>query len=259
MGYTLEELKKSKPTLKKPNLNGVILGTYKSAFNDQLVDLIALFRGNEKIGSDFIQLSILPSDLSAEISTKEKGRFSICGNCPHHLINSCYAYDQGLFVMRSEHKKGKYKRMAMAEFLSIAKNSNVRFGRFGDLSLIPFDVVNEIAKVVKGFTGYTNQWRSSFYDPRFNDLFMLSTIGQKDTDKALQKFPDSRVFIVARSDSKQVQKGAMSCPSSRGFTCDECLLCDGKTAKVGAVNIQINAHGISYKTKNINKLLKSEA
>ena len=248
--YSLTELQ-----TKKTNINGASLGTFKSAFDGQLIELIALFRGNTKIGDDFIQLSVLP--LNGQIDTKSKGRYSICGNCPHHLINSCYAYDQGLFVMNREYKKGNYKPMAINDFKAIAKTKKIRFGRFGDLSLIPYEVVKDLADNCAGFTGYTNQWRSKHYDPRFNNIFMLSTLGNKDSLKAFQMYPDARQFKVIASDTMAINdnKTFMNCATDNGFKCSECMLCNG-SSNTETINITIQAHGINYKTKNIKKVVK---
>ena len=247
-----------KTTAKTSKVNGVSLGLYNSPVNGDIIELIALFTGNKKTG-DMIQLSVLP--VGGDIADNTRGRAAICGTCPHVSLGSCYAYDQGLFSMMKAFRKGSYKNMELDDFLDIAKNRKIRFGRFGDLSLLPFELIQEIALNCKGFTGYTNQWRSKHYDPRFNELFMLSTLGEKDSKQASKLHPDARQFKVINTEANYINdtsKGVITCPSENGFNCNECLLCDGGAAGVADVNIEIKAHGLDYKSKRINRLLKSD-
>jgi hypothetical protein len=163
--------------------------------------------------------------------------------------------------MMREYKKGRYKSMLVDDFLILAKSKNIRFGRFGDLSLIPFEIIDKIAKNCFAFTGYSNQWRSKHYDRRFNQYFMLSTVGYKDSKQAFKMFPKARQFKVIPTGSNyidDIETNSIACPSTKGFTCAECKLCDGNHANVSAVNIEIKVHGISYKTNNINRFLKGE-
>ncbi|HCM1516429.1 TPA: hypothetical protein N2918_002081 [Vibrio parahaemolyticus] len=258
MRFTLDQLTQPKTSKTESKVNGVSLGIWESPVNGQDIELIALHRGNAKTGN-MIQLSVIP--VTWELEDGTEGRKAICGSCPHHKLGSCYAYDQGLFTMRKQGRKGAYKPMEMSEFLEFVKGAYIRFGRFGDLSLLPFEVVKKIADVAGGFTGYTNQWRSKHYDPRFNDLFMLSTLGDKDAAEAKKKFPNARQFQVIHEQAdytNDIKKGVIMCPSQNGYTCDECLLCDGESAKGGAVNIQVRAHGLKYKTNRINKFLRSD-
>jgi hypothetical protein len=245
-------------TVNTSKINGVSLGIFTSPVNNDLVELIALFTGNKKTG-DMIQLSVLPVD--GDIADNTQGRAAICGTCPHVALGSCYAYDQGLFSMMKAFRNGNYKAMELDQFLTIAKTRKIRFGRFGDISLLPFDLINEIAMSCKGFTGYTNQWRSKHYDSRFNELFMLSTLGEKDSKQAAKKFPDARQFKVINTDVdyvNDIDANVITCPSENGFNCNECLLCDGGNAAVSGVNIEIKAHGLDYKSKRINRMLKSD-
>lgn len=245
-------------TIKPSNENGVSLGQFISPYNGDLIELVALFRGNKKTG-DLIQLSVLPVD--GDIADKTSGRNAICGDCPHNKLGTCYAYDQGLFVMMKEFRQGNYKPMQLQEFLNITKGKLIRFGRFGDLSMLPFELVEAIAENSGGFTGYTNQWRSKFYDKRFNSLFMISTLGEKDTLKAQTMHEGARIFKVIHTDQEyknSIENGVITCPSENGFQCSDCLLCDGGNSKVSTVDIEIKAHGLTYKSTRINKLLKSD-
>ena len=243
---------------KAAKVNGVSLGMFNSPVNGYLIELIALFTGNKKTG-DMIQLSVLP--VGGDIADDTEGRAAICGTCPHVALGSCYAYDQGLFSMMKAFRKGSYKSMELETFLTIAKTRKIRFGRFGDISLLPFNLVQEIAINCAGFTGYTNQWRSKHYDSRFNELFMLSTLGSKDSKQASKKYPDARQFKVINTEVDYInnaEQGTITCPSENGFNCNECLLCDGGAAGVSGVDIEIKAHGLDYKSKRINRMLKSD-
>lgn len=255
---TLNTLMTAKKASVTSKVNGVTLGIYTSPVNGDLIELIALFTGNKKTG-DMIQLSVLP--VNGDIADNTQGRAAICGTCPHVALGSCYAYDQGLFSMMKAYRKGSYKFMEMTDFLAIAQTRKIRFGRFGDISLLPFDLIDEIAANCQGYTGYTNQWRSKHYDSRFNALFMMSTLGEKDSIAAFKKHPDARQFKVIHTETEYTNdtaEGVITCPSENGFNCNECLLCDGGAARVADVFIEIKAHGLDYKSKRINRLLKSD-
>ncbi|KAB0285459.1 hypothetical protein F2P58_23380 [Vibrio fortis] len=258
MRLSLDQLMTKKNSKLQTKENGVTLGVFPSPVNGEPMELLALFRGNTKTGN-MIQLSVIP--VTWELEDGTAGRYAICGSCPHHKIGSCYAYDQGLFSMRTQGRKGAYKPMEMETFLERAKGSFIRFGRFGDCSMLPYETVKAIADVSGGFTGYTNQWRSKHFDARFTQLFMLSTIGEKDAEQAAKMFPNARQFQVLHQDAEytnDINEGVIKCPSENGYTCDECLLCDGEQKGTGGVNVQIRAHGVKYKTNRINKLLKAD-
>jgi hypothetical protein len=247
-----------KATLPTSKLNGVTLGIFTSPVNGKHIELVALFTGNKKTG-DMIQLSVLP--VNGDIEDSTEGRAAICGTCPHVALGSCYAYDQGLFSMMKAYRKGSYPYMELSDFLSIASTRKIRFGRFGDISLLPYELIEEIALSCQGFTGYTNQWRSKHYDDRFNNLFMVSTLGNKDSKQALKKHPEARQFKVINTETdytNDVDQDSITCPSENGFNCNECLLCDGGQAGVAGVSIEIKAHGLDYKSKRINRMLKSD-
>jgi hypothetical protein len=254
----LSTLMTPKTSVNKSKNTGVSLGQFVSPVNGELIELVALWKGNRKIG-DFMQLSVLPVD--GNIKDKSIGRRAICGDCPHAKLGSCYAYDQGLFSMMKSFRAGKYPTMELDDFLRIAQTRNIRFGRFGDLSLLPYELVKTIADSAMSFTGYTNQWRSKWYDARFNNLFMVSTLGSKDSAKAFKMFPDARQFKVISTKSDYINdadQNTITCPSINGYLCDECGLCDGQNAARGSVNIEVMAHGLDYKSVAINRLLKSD-
>lgn len=258
MRLSLDTLMTAKAATKQSKDKGVSLGLFTSPVNGEQIELLALYAGNKKTG-DMIQLSVIPK--SWDIADGSTGREAICGSCPHNKLGSCYAYDQGLFTMRKQGLKGAYKPMSMELFLEQNKGKKIRFGRFGDLSLLPYEVVKTLADNSGGFTGYTNQWRSKHYDPRFNELFMLSTLGEKDSLQARTMFPSARQFQVIHTEAEylnDINEGVITCASENGYNCDECLLCDGQAAKTADVDIQIKAHGLDYKSKRINRLLKSD-
>jgi hypothetical protein len=255
----LNQLMQPRTHAPAPKENGNSLGIFKSPINGEMVELIVLYRGNKKL-RDMMQLSVIP--VSWELKQGSKGRKAICGSCPHEKLGTCYAHDQGLASMQKAGLKGAYKPLPMADFLKRAKGKLIRFGRFGDLSVLPYEIVKAIADVSGGFTGYTNQWRSKFFDERFTNIFMLSTLGEKDAQAASRKFPKARQFQViptAAAYTNDLSKGVIMCPSENGYTCDECLLCDGKQARTGSPHIQIRAHGADYKGARINKLLSRDS
>ena len=234
---------------------GAVIWTGKSPVNGEGIALVVNFRGNKKLGQDFWQLSVLPLD--GNVSEGSAGRWAICGNCPFHKNKSCYAKDQGLSRLMSKFMDGGYPEIDLSFFLDLVENHNprIRFGRFGDCSLVPFEMISTIATNCKSFTGYTNQWRANYYDHRFNDLFMVSTVGEADRVKAINVLSeDIRTFNVIGTEDSYTDnpERAISCPSVQGFTCTDCGLCDGNTERQGAYNIEIKAHGVQWKKDRTN-------
>jgi hypothetical protein len=119
----------------------------------------------------------------------------------------------------------------------------VRFGSYGEPTLLPISLVSQIANAARGWTGYTHQWKRFGYDA-YKRYFMASCT---PADYEMAQSWGWRTFTVSRMPlAKQ-----MSCPASeeftakRGFklTCAACGLCNGTSAARGARSVVIKPHG----------------
>src|SRR5262245_47836997 len=58
------------------------------------------------------------------------------------------------------YKRGSYPKLPSVELFA---GKTVRFGAYGDPVYIPFTLLASIARVSRGFTGYTHQWRNPLF------------------------------------------------------------------------------------------------
>jgi hypothetical protein len=75
----------------------------------------------------------------------------------------------------------------------MSKDTFIRFGSYGEPSLMPISLVEHMAKVSKGWTGYTHQYAKAWASD-YKDYFMASI--ESETEKT-----DWRSFRVLISDN----------------------------------------------------------
>lgn len=124
-----------------------------------------------------------------------------------------------------------------ADILRMCADNYVRFGTYGEPSLLPIDLVQDMALNASTWTGYTHQARKSWAKP-FSAFFMASAHSDKDAIS----LSGWRSFITV--DKDQTSTG-VQCPASKEANyksnCAKCALCSGMTGK-GSKNIKINLH-----------------
>lgn len=123
--------------------------------------------------------------------------------------------------------------------LRLCEASYVRFGTYGEPSLMDATLVSQMARVAKVWTGYTHQWSKS-WAKEYSSWFMASVHTESEVDLAGQL--DYRSFL---SKDKDDPVSGVVCPASKeaGYksTCDKCGLCSGTMGK-GKKNVTINLH-----------------
>jgi hypothetical protein len=128
------------------------------------------------------------------------------------------------------------KEIAITEMCS---GAYVRFGTYGEPSLIPKSVVDAMVSVGKTWTGYTHQWKKE-WARGYKEWFMASTHDQQETNKAGELGFRSFVSVV-----KGHKVRGVNCPASKeqGFksNCESCGLCSGLVGK-GKKDIWIYEH-----------------
>ena len=164
---------------------------------------------------------------------------SVCMDCPFAVSNgaklsACYThkmmqYSGFLSMLRGIHKTyadwesiPTLSEEIVAKLVDVCANKYVRFGTYGEPSLIDVNLVSAIVNVSKSHTGYTHQWaKKKEYAP----FFMASV--HNAFGEGLAKKLGFRSFVAA----KQVDSNFISCPASNemGFksNCSKCGLCSG--------------------------------
>jgi hypothetical protein len=120
------------------------------------------------------------------------------------------------------------------DILQLCSGRFVRFGTYGEPSLLPIELTRTICAVAKNHTGYTHQHNKR---PEFAPYFMASTHSEIEA----AALPMWRSFISAENNINS----AVSCPASAEMNyisnCSKCGLCSG-TAGKGNKSVNILLH-----------------
>lgn len=234
----------------------MILHTGKSRFNGENFAVVATgFDGSSKNikTGPMIQLTILPTDTYPSQSNKdyaeEEGKVghTVCNDCP--LINrGCYV-QIGFSINKIYNKmnSGNYESLDYDAFI----NESVRFGAWGEPTLIPRKIMRNLVKRIKNWTGYTHQWAKPF--AQFYKMFFMASVSNiADKNEANKK--GWRTFRIIK-DASEVLPDEVICPAqTHGTQCIDCGLCNGNSTK--AKNIAVIAHGGKAKLTSIMNFLK---
>jgi len=202
---------------------------------------------------DLRQLALVRSHLGGKSKHSMKQFFDLdasnCMDCP--LSNNsgngkCYThktpqYKGFLSMLRSLCKEEIHEGLDDVDRLGIklmAERADfIRFGTYGEPSLLPLDLVGDI--VVAGqckWTGYTHQARKDWAQD-YSQYFMASAHSDKDA----ASITGWRAFVCTEPDDTST---AVQCPASKELSvsnCSTCGLCSGIVGK-GSKNVKIKIH-----------------
>lgn len=196
---------------------------------------------NRKTGP-MAQLWILDAGTEPHTAVKTGADESVCGDCPARG-KWCYVTTfQGPLSIYRTWKRGGYSGYDPDRLRDVV----LRFGAYGDPAAIPIDIIQELGRQVRRFTGYTHAWK--YCDSELRHYCMASVDSERDQREAVSR--GWRTFRVATPDSPR-QPGEAVCPASdeQGFklNCYECGACDGRRRPSVKGNIVINIHGAKSK------------
>lgn len=221
------------------------------------VAILTLKSSNRKTGN-MAQVWILCENINPVEAVQTGKDATICGDCPHRKQSngkrSCYVnVGQGPNSIYKAYKRGLYQELSYVgrkdlpsngSFYSIIeselKGKRIRWGAYGDPSVINPQVVNLFNSYAQGHTGYTHQWRKDFAQP-FKGIFQASCDGFSDYLNATAH--GWKTFTVVRKDA--IIKYAKQCPATVENSvaqCATCKLCDG-----ARTDIFVAAHGSGAK------------
>lgn len=177
----------------------------------------------------------------------------VCGDCPFAVSNgarvsSCYThkymqYSGFLASLRSIARKYKsfddipeLDETMRSIIVGMCAGRYVRFGSYGEPTLIPIDLVSRICNVASSWTGYTHQWMRR---PEYASYLMASTHGA--VDSVIAETSGWRCF----ASTHERMETMTHCPASKesGFVsnCSKCGLCSGTKGK-GNNSVNIILH-----------------
>ena len=181
-----------------------------------------------------------------------KGFFSIadsnCLDCPFNSFGKCYTHKFNQYVGFISMIKSIVKEYSTfdslpeltegirAKALSMSAGTYVRFGTYGEPSVLPTDFIHELCLVADIWTGYTHQW---FKKPELAKYFMASTHNPSQEQMAAKL--GYRSYVA----SGVVLPQFVQCPASKEAnyksSCSKCGLCSGTMGK-GKKSVTILEH-----------------
>lgn len=120
---------------------------------------------NAKTGG-MVQSYIIRTDRSPNDAVKDGSDRAICGDCPHRMQadgkRSCYVtLAHGPLSVYKAFKRGSYESVTPELAAYRIAGRMLRLGTYGDPGAVPVEVWEALTKLVKGWTGYTHQWRAT--------------------------------------------------------------------------------------------------
>ena len=185
--------------------------------------IVTLKTDNRKTG-DMSQIWFILEDIHpVDAVARGIDAQTICRGCPFASGNGCYVNvgQAPLAVWKGFHR-GIYPEANPYQYAEIFNGRKVRFGAYGNPTLLPISKVKAIAEASRGWTGYFHDWRENPLAHAYSAYFMAST--ETENSRKLANSIGFRTFHV--SPTKPVD--AIECLSdAKGLTCAQCKLCSG--------------------------------
>lgn len=232
---------------------GYVLQHGKSPIDGKdFVVIMTMKTRNRKTGN-MPQVWILLEDINPVEAVQEGDDYSICGNCPHrgfydsHLDKlverSCYVnVGQAPLAVWEAYKRGIYGKLSDLN-LDDLRGRKIRWGAYGDPSIIDEYLVKLLNKIAESHTGYTHQWREPWAQ-WCKGVFQASCDGMQDyLDASAHGW---KTFAVV-AKNKQAFSGKL-CPATAENSqaqCVTCSLCDGAETDIF---VEAHGRGASYVT-----------
>jgi len=222
--------------------NGFII--HEGVKNGEKFAVIATLKTSNRKTGNMVQVWILLADHSPVDGVKSGlDASTICLGCKFASGNGCYVnVGQAPNSIWKAYKANKYNHLSPFLYANIFNGRKVRFGAYGNPSLIPLSIVKAITEASDGWTGYFHDWKEmpSSKATAYGSYFMASTETNDSVRRAKAK--SLRFFHV----SPEQPKNTIEClADSRGLSCDKCQLCKGN--RLSAKSIWINPHGSKKK------------
>jgi hypothetical protein len=193
---------------------------------------------NRKTGN-VIQTWILRQDVSPAEAAERELDWSICGNCIHRELKSCYVNlwhgPEGVWRC---YQDGKYTQYSRGDF----KGRVARIGSYGDPAAVPFRTLMDVIADVDGWIGYTHQWQDEDLDIQRLAWFLMASV-ESNTEYFKAQEWGWRTFRVLRGPEDPIYSGEDMCSNYvSGVQCIDCQRCNGLFPPRDS-NIAIPVHG----------------
>ena len=226
--------------MKTPKPTGYVLHR-GVAGGRRFVSVVTLETENEKTG-DMAQIWFLLEETHPSVAVAEGiDAETICRGCPFAAGNGCYVdVSKAPAAVWRKFRAGGYPELLPCSYAEVLGGRKIRFGAYGNPTLLPLSLVRALARVSSGWTGYFHDWRSNRYAAGYAEFFMAST-ETRDSFRLAQSL-GFRTFHV----SPEKPAGAVEClnTSTDGrVQCAQCkLACNGLSGR--AQSVWIAPHGV---------------
>lgn len=200
---------------------------------------------NSKTG-DMIQVTVLREDVDPKTAIETGDDYTVCGNCRHRKqpdgTRSCYVdvVRMGPQKIYEAYKNKRYGELSELDMADV-QGRKIRWGTYGDPSIIDTTLVKTFNGFAAGHTGYTHQWRQPWAQ-WCKGVFMASCDSKDDYHAATEAGWKTYTVLPKQTKTVKVEPyGGKLCPYTRKDAqskCLTCTLCSGNK-----VDIYIEAHG----------------
>ena len=208
----------------------------------KIVSIVTFNSSNKKTGMMWQIWHLVKSDKPTEAIKKGLNHL-VCGSCPLQGDNTgkkrtCYVnLGQAPRSIYEKWTRGGYPAIELEDLSALFNGQAVRFGAYGNPSLLPIEKVRAIVKTARMWTGYIHDWETA--NRAYSEYFMAS-VQTLDEYKRAKKL-GYRTFRVVRDYSENLKSEITCVSDSHNKTCLECGLCAGYS--VAAKDITIRVHG----------------
>ena len=234
---------------------GVVLWRGLSPFDGAPIVAIATLKTSNRKTGDMVQVWILRDDLSPLASLHGNDNGSICGDCPLQGVfngermtgRACYAnVGQAPEQIHRSYLAGRYDDFERDVDEVFLIGRKIRLGAYGDPAMLPIDLVEYLATIGNGHTGYSHQlFRMADKDlaDQYARFLLVSCHNPAQHREAIKR--GWRAFTVVHekhAEQNRFPADAVECPNyTHGVSCTDCQLCQGtsKTAK----SVYVIGHG----------------
>ena len=175
-----------------------------------------------------------------------------CQGCPYASNQGCYVSPLPLMALYRTYKKGGYSHLQIgsAEWNSFFEGGSVRFGAYGNPSMLPLALVQDIAERAYSHTGYFHDWNIMPMElAKSYGRFFMASCEPHNVEHAQNL--GLRTFTVVSEAPKGRAIGIECLADAKGVQCIDCGLCDGNarsaTRSKPLPSVWIRAHG--YQTE----------
>lgn len=215
--------------------------------------IATLNSANEKTGN-MVQVWIVPKEGGTLAAVQKGDNSAACGSCP--LIGTPEQTKDGVKIRNrvcyvnlgrldstvlKAYNNGRYPPYNRKLYERWLRGRDIRLGAYGDPVALPDSLIEYLASVGSGYTGYSHQLFSIEREraDRLAQLLMVSCHTPSQHNEALRR--GWRPFTVI-ANGQHVPENAVECPFyTRGVQCDRCQLCQGASKKARPVFVRAHA------------------